>query len=250
VSRPAAASAFLALWNGIDDARLQPEYEAWHTFEHVPERVGLPGFLAARRYRRESPASPLYFTLYWLDAIGALDTPAYAAVFAAPTAWTARLRGHLNGFVRLPCALRGSHGLSSTSQLATLHLRLQAEGAAGALDEVLATCVRQGQVVAADWGVFAPTREIPIANRPGGEPPQAGRDAVVLLHGLDAAALQAQAQAGRIVAALADAAVLVRPPERYTLLTEVRREALPPPLAQRQLPRDDLRERFHPGDTP
>jgi hypothetical protein len=58
------------------------------------------------------------------------------------------------------------------------------------------------------------------------------------------------AQADRLVAALAGVATPVRPPQGYTLLTEVRREALPPSPGRRQPPRDDLQERFHPGDTP
>ena len=42
-------AAFLALWNGIDRPEARAEYEAWHAFEHVPERVGLPGFEYGRR---------------------------------------------------------------------------------------------------------------------------------------------------------------------------------------------------------
>jgi hypothetical protein len=247
MSRPAAARAFLALWNGIDDARLQPEYEAWHTFEHVPERVGLPGFVAARRYRRDGPDGPLYFTLYWLDAIGALDTPAYAGVFATPTAWTARLRVHLDRFFRLPCVLRGSHGVSSTAQLAVLHLRLHGPGGEARIDELLAPSVREGHVVAADWGVYTPTSDIPIANRPGAEPPQAGRDIVVLLHGLDAATLLTEAS--RLAAAWADVATPVREPEALALVSEVRREALDLSRPGRQPAREDLQQRFHPGDS-
>jgi hypothetical protein len=247
VSRPPVAAAFLALWNGIDDAALQPEYEAWHTFEHVPERVGLPGFVAARRYRREGPDGPLYFTLYWLETIGALDTPEYAAVFVRPTAWTARMRAHLDGFLRLPCTLRGSHGVSSTSQLATLHLRLHGPGADARIQDLLAASVRHGRVVAADWGVYTPTSEIPIANRPGAVPPQAGRDIVVLLHGLEAGPLRIEAH--RLTTVLADVAAEVRPPELSALVSEVRREALPHPLGARQPPRGDLQQRFDPGDT-
>ena len=36
-------TGFLALWNDFDPER-EAEYECWHTFEHVPERVGIPGF--------------------------------------------------------------------------------------------------------------------------------------------------------------------------------------------------------------
>ena len=46
---PLKGSAFLALWNDIEPQR-RTEYDAWHTFEHVPERVGIPGFIRGRRY--------------------------------------------------------------------------------------------------------------------------------------------------------------------------------------------------------
>jgi hypothetical protein len=42
-------SAFLALWNDFDPAR-DEEYNCWHTFEHVPERVGIEGVVSGRRY--------------------------------------------------------------------------------------------------------------------------------------------------------------------------------------------------------
>ena len=39
--------AFLALWNDVASGR-EAEYERWHTFEHVPERVAVPGMRGAR----------------------------------------------------------------------------------------------------------------------------------------------------------------------------------------------------------
>ena len=43
-----AGTAFLALWNDFDPAR-DEEYNCWHTFEHVPERVGIEGILTGQR---------------------------------------------------------------------------------------------------------------------------------------------------------------------------------------------------------
>ena len=43
-----AGNGMLALWNGVDPAR-RDEYDLWHTREHVPERVAVPGMLGARR---------------------------------------------------------------------------------------------------------------------------------------------------------------------------------------------------------
>ena len=39
----------LAIWNGIADG-VDADFIEWHVKEHMPERVGLPGFLSGRRY--------------------------------------------------------------------------------------------------------------------------------------------------------------------------------------------------------
>lgn len=240
-------SAFLALWNGIADAALQAEYEAWHSFEHVPERVGLPGFVQARRWRSlERPAgAPLYFTWYELDSLAALNHARYHDVFAQPTPWTARMRVQLTEFLRLPCELRGAHGVSSAARLVTLQLRARDDAAGQALDGLLRAAVGRGNAVAAHWGVLRETEAIPIANRPG-DAPVPGRDLLVLLQGVDVDALR------RLAAMLADAltasAPPVRPPQAFELLTEVRRDALTGPLDARQPPRMDFFKSFSAGD--
>jgi hypothetical protein len=58
-----AGNAFLALWNDIARSR-EPEYDRWHTQEHVPERVAVTGFLGARRYVNRGRENHRYFTLY------------------------------------------------------------------------------------------------------------------------------------------------------------------------------------------
>lgn len=240
-------SAFLALWNGIADPALQAEYEAWHSFEHVPERVGLPGFVQARRWRSlERPAgAPLYFTWYTLEDLAALNHPRYHAVFAQPTPWTARMRVQLTEFLRLPCELRGAHGISSAARLVTLRLRAPDDAAGQALDGLLRDAVGRGAAVAAHWGVFRETQAIPIDNQ-ASDAPVPGRDLLVLLQGMEVDALH------RLAATLADAmaasAPLVHSPQAFELLTEVRRDALPGSLDTRQPPRMDLFDSFCAGD--
>ena len=247
MSQPPGATAFLALWNGIASAQQQREYEAWHTFEHVPERVSLPGFLQARRYRSLDHGSraPGYFTWYWLQDLQALNHPAYQDVFAAPTPWTARMRGKLTNFLRLPCVLEGGHGISSASRLAALHLRERSGDVGQLVEQHMARLVRDAGVVCAHWGRYSETSAIPIANRADAtDAPQPGRDLVLLLQDLDLANLRERA-AG-LQRMLAPAAQAVRAPEFFELLTEVRRDALP--AAQRPPPRTDLYETFASGD--
>jgi hypothetical protein len=217
-------SAFLSLWNGIASTALQAEYETWHTFEHVPERVGLPGFIEALRYRGWTPAAdgtPRYFTCYWLDDLAALDSPAYRGVFAAPTPWSARMRTQLRDFFRRPCALAGSHGASSASQLCTLRL----QGDDSALPDRLARLVDTAQVVSARWGQAAPTDfAVPIANSSAA----ADGEWVVMLQGIDRDALAVAAQG------LAANSAMAEPPAYFELLSQVRQCDLAHSLGERQ----------------
>jgi hypothetical protein len=41
--------AFLAIWHGlINEGKI--DWERWHTYEHIPERLVIPSFLGGRRY--------------------------------------------------------------------------------------------------------------------------------------------------------------------------------------------------------
>jgi hypothetical protein len=81
---PSPSASARAFWNDVDPAR-EAEYECWHTFEHVPERVGIAGFLSGRRYRASERSESQYFTLYELESLAALGSPNYAKVVDHPT---------------------------------------------------------------------------------------------------------------------------------------------------------------------
>ncbi len=132
---PLAGSAFLALWNDIARER-EAEYDRWHTREHVPERVGVPGFRGARRYVNRARGNHRYFTLYELDDLAVLDGAAYRALVAHPTPWSAAMRPDFANFLRAPCALVHSRG----------------EGIGGA---IAVLCHDQGAATAALWSTLA-----------------------------------------------------------------------------------------------
>ena len=106
---PARPGAVLALWNGVDQHRAA-EYERWHTLEHVPQRVGVPGFLAGTRYASAGTGPTVYFTLYELASLHCLESQAYRDLVSAPTPWSAAMRPALQGFVRKPCVLAADLG--------------------------------------------------------------------------------------------------------------------------------------------
>ena len=89
----------LGIWNDIETARTA-EYECWHALEHVPERVWVDGFLAASRYVALPGTTPRYFTLYELDCLDCLISPAYKDLVDRPSPWSASMRPSFSNFLR------------------------------------------------------------------------------------------------------------------------------------------------------
>lgn len=247
------AKAFLALWNSISSPNLRTEYETWHSFEHVPERVGLPGFIEARRYRSiNNPAD--YFTCYWLTSLEALATPGYRDVFTRPTPWSARMRGELRNFFRMPCELGGAYGNSSATQLVTLHLRSASDTTGGHLDSLLQQMVDRAGLVCAHWGPAQPSDDFPIANstaisNAANVQEQAqGQDYVVMLQHLDWNTLRGSTQT--LMQSLSPLTTPATAPAYFELLTQVRQDELAGPLTTRQPARPELLKNFSSGDKP
>jgi hypothetical protein len=70
---------------------LEEEFNAWYDTEHVPERLALPGFEAARRYICVE-GSPRYLAMYDLATPDAVHTREYQAVSGDHfSPWTRRV---------------------------------------------------------------------------------------------------------------------------------------------------------------
>lgn len=223
------SAAFLALWNGVRPER-RAEYEQWHSIEHMPERLGAAGFRAAHRYRDES--GPDYFTLYELDGLEALETPAYEALMHQPTDWSARMRPALTGFRRLPCRAVFDQRRGRGGALATLHLAAEAATVLPALRPMLEAALRKGSALgilvgdAAEGGKAHPV--FPDA-------PVGGLESLVLLEGSEAAPVAALAR--DCAALLPGIGASIR---HWRLLQSLRRDELPDPALPRQSARPDL----------
>lgn len=155
--------AFLALWNNIRDAGRRHEYEQWHLFEHVPERVALPGFLGADRYR-SLDAEQSYFTLYHLEDLSALSSDAYRDVFTHPTPWSARMRPVLSDFYRMPCLRSGDRGLSRAPYLCAVRWSADEPMSFEPLNAWLDHDIETGGLVHAEWGWAPPTESYWLPN--------------------------------------------------------------------------------------
>ena len=81
-----AGQAVVAIWNGIAEEGRTEFYE-WHNREHMPERVGIPGFRRGRRYVAKY-GHPEFFTLYEADSAEVLVGQDYLNRLNNPTPWT------------------------------------------------------------------------------------------------------------------------------------------------------------------
>ncbi|MDQ6620783.1 MAG: hypothetical protein M3Z31_14010 [Pseudomonadota bacterium] len=137
-------NVFLALWNDVTRSR-EPEYDRWHTLEHVPERVAVSGFNGARRYVNRTRETHRYFTLYEVDDVATFDHPEYVDLVKHPTTWTASMRSDFRNAVRASCTLAVSRGEGIAVALGILCFN------AAALDDI----TRAMDHVLADPGVTA-----------------------------------------------------------------------------------------------
>jgi hypothetical protein len=76
----------VVIWNDIKE-EMRDEFVQWHSIEHLPERVSIPGFISGQRWHGED-ASPQYLTTYVTQNTGVLTSDAYIQRLNDPTPWT------------------------------------------------------------------------------------------------------------------------------------------------------------------
>jgi hypothetical protein len=155
-------TAFLALWNDFDPAR-DGEYNLWHTREHVPERVGVPGILSGRRYVAAQATAHRYFTLYELESLAILTSPAYKHLVDNPTPWSRSMRPSFRNFLRYPCLTKLSLGRGSGGALATFRLGAAPSNVERLFDIETVTALHLGE---ADLSEPFPLQTAPVEKGP------------------------------------------------------------------------------------
>lgn len=105
---PLLGSAAMLLSFDVDAEAIE-EHDRWHTHEHLPERLSIPGFRRGTRWVALGGA-PRYLVLYEVADLQTLASDAYLARLNHPTPWTTRLMPHYRGMTRGLCAVLGSFG--------------------------------------------------------------------------------------------------------------------------------------------
>lgn len=111
----------LAIWNDIDP-QAEADFVAWHVAEHIPERVGLPGFLRGRRYIAVD-GHPKYFNFYETEQAETLRSPQYLVRLNDPTPWTRRVVAHFRNTSRTICDVAASIGRGEGPWIEAIQLK-------------------------------------------------------------------------------------------------------------------------------
>jgi len=118
---PLRGRAFNALWSGLLKG-YERELDRWHTIEHMPERLGVPGFLRGRRYMTTKAEDHAMFILYEASHIDTFRSPGLLARLNDPTEWSKKVQPGLVNFIRGPCQTLISLGDGVGGALATIRI--------------------------------------------------------------------------------------------------------------------------------
>lgn len=130
-------SGALVNWGGVV-AEQEADYNAWHSLEHMPERLAVPGFRRGRRGVgvEGTAAEQRYFMMYEADDADVFVSAPYLARLNDPTPWTRRILSAYVAPSRTVCRVRESSGRGVGGWNATIQFAESWTPAAGLLEEL------------------------------------------------------------------------------------------------------------------
>lgn len=143
-------NAFLIMWHDIVP-QSQLEYLEWHTREHMPERLSIPGFRAGKRLVNQALTKYRYGTIYTGDELDVFRSSAYLERLNNPTPWSGRVASDFRNFLRVACLRLASAGIGDGGVIATIRFNFsksdsedllvsQAQGIADRLLDIKGVC--------------------------------------------------------------------------------------------------------------
>ncbi|MFT4118281.1 hypothetical protein [Bradyrhizobium sp.] len=112
--------AAVAMWWNVRSEQ-RAEFGDWHSHEHFPERMSIPGFRRGSRWTDAASAEG-FFVLYELEEYEVLTSKGYLDRLNAPTPWSTKMMPHHLGMVRSQCRVAASFGGGVAAALATFRL--------------------------------------------------------------------------------------------------------------------------------
>jgi hypothetical protein len=182
-------SAAIAMWWDIAPAQ-RVEFEDWHTHEHFPERLSIPGFLRGSRW---SSANEGFFVMYELETYDTLTSTHYLERLNNPTPWSTKMMPHHRNMVRSQCRVIDSYGGGIAGSLLTTRMSPEASQA-GSTRRALLEILRQVPHQIGLTSAHLLRTETPQLAQTTEQKIRGGKDAVVdwivIVSGYDARALE------------------------------------------------------------
>jgi hypothetical protein len=126
--------AAIAMWWDMAPSQ-RPEFEDWHSHEHFPERLSIPGFRRGSRWANAENTEG-FFVIYELAEYETLTSSHYLARLNDPTPWSTKMMPHHRNMVRSQCEIIDSHGGGIAKSMMTVRLSPK-QGEAGQLRRFL-----------------------------------------------------------------------------------------------------------------
>jgi hypothetical protein len=112
--------AAVAMWWEVRPEQ-RSEFVDWHSHEHFPERMSIPGFRRGSRWTGTFE-DEAFFVLYELEQYETLTSKEYLDRLNAPTPWSTKMMPQHLSMVRSQCRVAASFGGGVAKSLATIRL--------------------------------------------------------------------------------------------------------------------------------
>lgn len=113
-------TAAVTIWCNVEPG-VRPEFDDWHTNEHLPERLAIPGFLRGTRWTAADGGTGI-FILYEVADAGVLTSAAYLERLNNPTPWSRKMMPRHMRMMRGLCRVVRSTGSSLGPGMLTIRL--------------------------------------------------------------------------------------------------------------------------------
>lgn len=171
-ARPIQGHGALGVWHDV--AAGAPDVDDWYDREHHAERVAIPGFLRARRYRNLGTGLG-YFSRYDTTEAEVLGSAPYLHALDHPSPWSQRIFPFYRNTVRGAFRVTSARAVAEGGELVSVRLSQEQAATSGDLLRLLPARLidRSGVVGVEVWEIDVaattpPTRERDI--RGAGEP--------------------------------------------------------------------------------